>query len=375
MTARAQPVVSVVVPMLDEMGFIEACLAGFARQTYPLELLDVIVVDGGSSDGSRRYVDDLAADLETVTGGEGWLRVIDNPDRRAAAAFNRGLEAARGDVLCLFSAHGIADERFVAQSVEALETSGAVGVGGRLDHQGLDGAGNAVGLAMVSPVGMASPFRYATTRRDVDTIGHPAYWREALVEIGGFDETLERNSDYELNWRLRERGHRLVFEPSIVTTYRPRGSLTALARQFWWYGRWKERVIRRHPGSLKPRHLVAPAAVAGLALAPVLGRSRLGRVGLAAAAASYAGLMVAGVVQARPQDHDADLAVLAACFPVMHVAWGAGFLTSVLEDAAHVLRGVESPGSSAPDATGGMSECTTADGPRGRWTRNDDDGA
>jgi len=331
------PVVSVVVPMLNEIDFIGTCLDGFAAQTYPLDRLDVIVVDGGSADGSRPYVDERIHQLE-ASGSAPWLRVIENPDRRAAAAFNRGLEAARGEILCLFSAHGEADPQFIAHSVRALRDSAAVGVGGRLEHAGLDSAGNAVGLAMVSPVGMASPFRYATNRREVDTIGHPAYWRAALVEIGGFDETLERNSDYELNWRLRESGQTLLFEPSIVTTYRPRGSLTALAKQFWWYGRWKQRVIRRHPGSLRPRHLVAPTAVAGAVLSPLLVWSRPGRAVLAVAGLGYLAVVALGVTKAHPHDHDADPAVLAACFPVMHVSWGAGFLASLLEDTARVVR-------------------------------------
>jgi succinoglycan biosynthesis protein ExoA len=325
------PLVSVVVPMLDEIGAIEACLDSFEAQSYPHHRLDVIVVDGGSADGSRAYV-------ETRTAAAPWLRVVDNPQRRAASAFNRGLEAARGEVVCLFSAHGVADPEFVARSVEALSSSGAAGVGGRLEHEGVDPVARAVGLAMMSPVGMASPFRYATERRDVDTIGHPAYWRDALERVGGFDESLERNSDYEINWRLREGGDRLVFEPSIVTRYRPRGSVRGLARQFWWYGRWKERVVRRHPRSLRPRHLVPPAFVTAVGLVPVLVRTRGGRRLVVAGAVLYGAVVAVGVVQAHPRRHDADPVVLAACFPVMHASWGAGFLASLAEDVARWRR-------------------------------------
>lgn len=319
------PVVTVVVPMLDEAGFIEACLEGFAAQTYPLDLLDVVVVDGGSTDGSRAFVDALALDHP-------WVRVVENPARKASAAFNAGVLAAKGDVVCLFSAHGVPDPDYVAASVAVLRDTGAAGVGGRYLHVGLDPTSSAVGLAMVSPFGMASPHRFAARRGEVDTISHPAYRRGALADVGPFDETLERNSDYELNFRLREQGATLVFDPAVVSIYRPRGSLRALGRQFWWYGRWKERVVRRHPGSLKARHLVAPAAVAGAAVAPVLLVARPGRRLVAVAAAAYAAMVAAAVVQARPAEHGASAPVLAACFPVMHGAWGAGFLTSLVED-------------------------------------------
>lgn len=325
MTGGWRPVVSVVIPMLDELGCIEECLDGFAAQTYPNELLDVVVVDGGSSDGSRPYV-------EGRVGREAWVRVIDNPDRKASSAFNRGVEAAKGDVVCLFSAHGVPDPVYVERSVDVLDETGAAGVGGRYLHVGHDSVSNAIGLAMVSPFGMASPHRFASGRCEVDTISHPAYRKEWLERTGPFDETLQRNSDYELNFRMRASGGKLVFDPSIESVYRPRATLKALGRQFWWYGRWKARVARRHPGSLRPRHLVAPAAAAGAALSPLLLAGRRTRPFAGLGLGAYAVLVAIATTRSRPRAHDADPLTLAAAFPVMHGAWGAGFLASVAED-------------------------------------------
>lgn len=318
------PLVSVCVPMRDEAGHIEACLDGFAAQTHPLERLEVIVVDGGSTDGSRQTVEARAIACS-------WIRIVDNPRRKAAAAFNRGLEAARGEVFCLFSAHGMPDRDYVARSVAVLAETGVTGVGGQYHHVGTDRTSNAVGRAMVSPVGMASSHRYATDRLVVDTISHPAYRTEDLAGVT-FDESLERNSDYDFNWRLRRAGRILLFDPSVESVYRPRPSLKALGRQFWWYGRWKERVIRRNPGSLEPRHLVAPTFAASLAAAPVLAAFPLGRRLLAAEAVGYAAVLTLGTVKARPRAHGASATTVAACFPVMHLSWGAGFLTSLVED-------------------------------------------
>jgi hypothetical protein len=216
-----------------------------------------------------------------------------------------------------------------------LGETGAAGVGGAYLHVGLGPVSTAIGLAMSSPFGMASPHRFRTSRGEVDTISHPAYRIESVLAVGGFDEGMERNEDYELNWRLRQQGARLVFDPSISSTYRPRQSLVRLGRQFWWYGWWKARVARQHRGSLRPRHVVPPVAVAVAALAPALARARSGRMALGLAATGYGGLVCAAVARVRPRSHGASGLVMAAAFPTMHAAWGAGFAASFLRTALH----------------------------------------
>ena len=319
-----KPVVTIVVPMLNEAGFIEACLEGFSAQTWPAELLDVVVVDGGSTDGSRTTVESWAA-------SHPWVGVIDNANRCAAAAFNRGIEVARGEVLCLFSSHGVPAEDYVERSVEVLHDSGAVGVGGAYLHVGLDPRSSAIGLAMVSPFGMASPHRSATHRIEVDTISHPAYVLEALRDAGPFDESMLRNEDYEMNWRLRERGGSLVVDPLISSIYRPRGTIRALGRQFFWYGRFKARMLRDHPRSVQPRHLVPPAAVLGAVAAPWLLGSRRTRPIVLVGFVGYLAVLAAALRRAHPRDHDASPAAFVAALPVMHASWGVGLFAGVIE--------------------------------------------
>ncbi|MCX7620278.1 MAG: glycosyltransferase family 2 protein [Acidimicrobiales bacterium] len=319
------PMVSIIVPMYNERNTIDACLRSFARQRWPLQRLELIVVDGGSTDGSRELVDEWVRN-------HNWVRLVENPDRKAAAAFNRGVSAATGEVICLFSAHGEADPSYVEASVRALRDSGAAGVGGRYLNEGTEPVSRAIGLAMMSPFGMASPHRYAQRRMEVDTISHPAYRSEALAEVGPFDETLERNSDYDLNFRVRQRGMRLVFDPSIVSVYRPRRSLTALARQFWWYGRWKARVVERHPRSLRPRHLAPPAFVVGAVASAPIARHPLGRRVVLTAYGSYVALLACAALRAKPWRHNASTVAFVVALPVMHFSWGAGFVRSLLGD-------------------------------------------
>ncbi len=313
--------VSVVIPLLNEADAVERCVRAFDDQDYPEHLIEVLVVDGGSIDGSRDRIRQLSADRP-------WLRLIDNPDGRAAAAFNRGIEASTGDVICLVGAHSQVGSDYVRRSVDALAQSGAGGVGGQLRHSGTDRASRAIGLAMVSRFGMASPFRYAAERRLVDTIGHPAYRRDAVEDTGAFDESLNRNSDYEFNYRMRLCGHDLLFDPEIVTSYHPRGSLSDLGRQFFHYGIGKARVLRRHPGSLQVRHLAPPAFALFTFAVPFLMLSKAGRRLTAVGVAAYTVGLTLALRSDRPWEEGASTAVFVAAFPTMHLSWGLGLLWS-----------------------------------------------
>lgn len=334
----ALPQVSVIIPMLNELDHIGPCVQGFLDQTYPGDLIEVLVVDGGSTDGSREIVLALAAECPRI-------RLLDNPRRLAAAAANIGLANASGDVLCYLSAHGVPAPDYVEHSVRLLEETGAVGVGGRYEHEGTDRRSRAIGWAMASPFGMASPHRSSDERVDVDTISHPTFRKGPMVAAGGYDETLLRNEDYEFNYRLRQNGGRLVFCPEISSVYRPRGSLQALGRQFFAYGRWKATVMRRHPRSVQARHLVPPAAVAGGIVLAAAAATGHGRRVAATGLLGYAALVVAATIRSRPGRRDGSPVVFAAALPTMHACWGAGVLVGLVKDLA---RGVERSEPPAP---------------------------
>lgn len=317
------PFVSVIVPTYNEKGFVGPCIEGFQNQSYPPDRFEILVVDGMSADGSRDEVLALAALDPRV-------RLIDNPRRVAAAAANEGIRHAQGDVLCFLSAHGVPHTDYVASSVRVLLETGAGGVGGKYLHVGLDRVSRAIGLAMSSPFGMASPHRVSSAQREADTISHPTFIRQVFDAVGGYDETLSRNEDYELNYRVRQAGFRLVFSPEISSVYRPRSSLKALARQFYAYGHGKAEVMRRHPRSVQARHLVPPVAALGAALTPVLVLAPPTRRLVAAGAGVYALLVSLAIGRERPSCHEASTAVFALALPVMHATWGAGVVIGLL---------------------------------------------
>jgi glycosyltransferase involved in cell wall biosynthesis len=308
------PLVSVVVPALNEAAHIEDCVTSILAQEIDGEL-ELIVVDGRSNDAT--------AELARARGA----RVIANPERTTPNALNYGLAAARAPVLLRFDAHSEMGPGYIAACLRALrEENGAVNVGGWCEVRGRGSWGRAVAGALASPVGVGNPRLWRrpdrAARRDVETVPFGCFPTEALQRLGGWRRDLVRNQDFELNHRLRAAGGRIVFDPDVWFVYRPRESLAALWRQYRQFGAWKAIVLAAAPRSLRPRQLAplgllvtAPAALGGPARRPA-------RVLLAA----YA-LVVTGEAARLRNWRVAPVLV------TIHVAWASGFVDSATRQA------------------------------------------
>lgn len=319
MTAEnAPPLVSVIMAVRNEAAYLEETLDSVFAQDYPGEM-EVIAADGGSDDGTREI-------LERRAEREPRLRVVDNPDRSAAAGLNRALAAGRGEVVVRCDGRSRLPADYVRLATAILAETGAANVGGRQEARGDSPLTEAAAIALTSPFGMGpSRFRYGTRPGPADTVYLGAFRRSALREAGGFDPQLDRNQDYELNYRLRRAGGTVWFDPRLRAAYLPRRTLGGLWRQFFDYGRGKRAVLRRHPRSLALRQLAPPLLAAGLlasALLPFFG------AGWRAAALPglYIGFLAvtAGVETVRRRTRRGWL--LPVVWAVMHVGWGTGFL-------------------------------------------------
>ena len=321
-----RPPVSVIVPARDAEATLPAALASILGQDYAGDV-EVIVADGSASAATREL---LASRFPEV-------RRVANPERGTAAGLNRALAAARHPVIARCDAHSVLAPGYLARAVDTLERTGAANVGGRQLAAGSTAFERAVALATRHPLGTGAPrYRVGGRPGPVDTVFLGVFRRETLLNVGGWDETLQRNEDYELNWRLRARGGTVWFDPDLVTAYRPRGTFRALARQYFDYGRWKAVVLARHPRSWRARQLAAPLLVASLALSPpLLAAAALlpgpaAAPGLAAAGAAapltYATALL-GASAAIGFRHPGRAALLVpAVAATIHLAWGAGFL-------------------------------------------------
>lgn len=317
------PMVTLVVAMRNEEASIEACLRSIGGQDYDPARLEVLVVDGASSDRSA----EVAAGI--VTGHSTW-RLVDNPRRIQAVAWNMGIEMASGAVIGIVSGHAELAPDYVRQAVETLGRTGAALVGGPVTPLADGPMPEAIGAAISSPFGVGGArHHYAETETETDTV-FMALGPRWLYRAFRFDEEMVRNQDDELSYRVIDAGYRIICNPAIRSHYRVRSSIGGLSRQYWAYGFWKVRVLNKHPRRAKPRHLLPSLAVASLAVVlPLAGKSPHARKVIVFGALPYAALDVAlAVGHGRRHGGRSGLA-LAIAFPTMHASYGAGFLWGV----------------------------------------------
>lgn len=315
------PLVTVIIPMYNERNYISACLKTLVEQDYGRDALEVLVVDGMSSDGSRAIVLEWSQRYRHI-------RLLDNPKRVTPAGVNVGVRAARGDVIIRVDAHSFVAPDFVRRSIECLQRSGADCVGGPLQYVGESFMATAISVAMASPFGVGNAlFRYSRKEQFVDTVAFGAYRKEVFDRVGLLDENLATNEDYDLNYRIRKAGGKIFLSPTIRSFYHNRASLPGLWEQYFRYGFWKVRMLCKYPESIAPRQVIPPAFVLSLLLTLLLGAlfREFAYLFLAIIATYLTCSLVTSVLIASRRGWR-YLPFLPLAFVCLHVGWGTGFL-------------------------------------------------
>lgn len=297
------PTVSVIIPAKDAAEALPHALESIAAQTYQ-NIIEIVVA---------------AADAATSDAAIG-SQVVENPSGSTSVGLNQAIKASSGDVIVRCDAHAVLPEAYVERAVETLLRTGAENVGGMQVPIGETFWERAIAAAMTSRLGAGDArYRLGGSEGPVETVYLGAFRHEALERLGGFDESFVRTQDYELNHRIIESGGVVWFDPQLTVEYRPRGSLRALARQYYEYGVAKRQFGRRHQGSLRWRQLLPPLFVVGLAGSILL--SIWWPLALLAPAGYLVVVLTAGVAtRVSPLR-------TAAAIVTMHVSWGIGFLS------------------------------------------------
>ncbi len=327
------PHVSVIIPCYNEQATIALLLQALYDQTFPRSEMEVLIADGQSSDDTRKVIALFQSEHPDFD-----IRIIDNLKRNIPAGLNAALAAAAGDIVIRLDAHSVPASDYVEHCVYDLEKGFGSNVGGVWEIQ--PGAATftarAIAEAAAHPLGVGDAvYRYADRPGEVDTVPFGCFFREYLINIGGYDETLLSNEDYELNTRIRGQGGKVYLDPVIRSVYFARPTLAGLAKQYFRYGFWKLRMLKRYAASLRWRQALPPIFT-GSILILLIGAlfSSLARILLLIELAMYFVTLMAGSISIGRKKHDLRFIIgIPMSIAVMHFSWGAGFLWSLIKSA------------------------------------------
>lgn len=310
----SSPRVTILLPVLNEATFIDACLRSLSAQDYQGEV-EVIVADGGSDDHTLDLVEHWGTDLPL-------LRVIDNAERVQSHGLNRSADEATGEILLRADAHTTYAPDYVRRSVEILLDTGATAVGGVQVASGRGSFGRAVAQAMGTPLAVGpARFRHAVERGEADSVYLGAVRKSDWERLGGWRTLPSRVAeDADLYFRWKAEGARILVEPRIASSYFPRETVWGLWGQFFRYGLGKADMLYVNGRWPSWRPAAPLALVVGLLTTLVLAFT-WSPWPLAALALLWLGAL--GVAaRGRP------LVIVAAA--VMHLAYGVGLMRGLL---------------------------------------------
>lgn len=320
------PVVSIVIPCFNEEKFIGKCLNSMLKQDYPKNKLEILVVDGMSTDKTK----DILNDYKEKHG----IKTLENQKKITSTALNIGIKESTGEIIIIFGAHAFAKENFVSKNVEFLFEKKVDCVGGVIKSIGENYWGKVISLVMSSPFGVGNAlFRYTKEAKYVDTVAFGAYRREVFKKVGLFDERFVFGQDAEFNFRLSKIGGKIFLSPEIESYYYVRSSIIKLWRQYFRYGRSKSTMAKRHKKIISIRSLVPTFFLLTLFLSGILGIFLKPFLFLFSAVFfSYLLLNIIFSLKISLNAGFKYLFSLILSFFILHFSYGLGFLRGIFSD-------------------------------------------
>ena len=330
------PGVSYVMPVLNESLYIENAILTVLGQDYAGDK-ELILALGPSNDGTTEIVERLAAtDPRILT--------VHNPETDIPVGLNLAIAASSHRIIVRVDAHSELEPGYTTRAIETLDRTGAANVGGIMRARGKTPFQTAAARGYNSKFGLGGArYHGGTDEGPAESAYLGVFRRDVLEAVGGFDETLRRGEDWELNLRIRAAGHTVWFDPELAVTYWPRENWNKLARQFAATGTWRGELVRRYGGRNPWRFFVPPLLVINVALALVVGVLQVtgvlnGWLGLVASAiylgpAAYVLLVFWLAFVADRGSNWRDRWFFTLVLPTMHLCWGTGFIIGLVRGA------------------------------------------
>jgi len=319
--------VSIVIPCRNEEAYIEKVLNNILNQDYQ-DPIEIIIVDGMSTDRTISIIEAFKKSHQAN------IKIIPNAKINIPTALNLGIDAAQGQIIIRMDGHAVPSHDYIRIAVEVLLSTKHAVVGGIcLSRPGNDSIkAKTISKAISHPFGVGnSVFRIASDKmppRFVETVPFGCFTKELWERMGGYDENLLTNEDYDFNYRVRQSGEKVYLDPRLKTIYFGRPDFKSLAKQYYRYGTWKMRMLKKYPVSMRIRHFIPPFFIASLLFFLLMGLiiHSLFYIFLIELIFYFIAIFIASIHACKDSTNLSEMLMLPIAFMVMHFSWGGGML-------------------------------------------------
>ena len=314
--------VSILIPSFNEADYIAQTLNSLLDSSYPKSFYEIIIIDGGSTDGTKAIVSNIIKYNKNI-------KIFDNPKKIQSAGLNIGIKKSRGSILIRADAHAIYDKEFIYESVKLLMSNNFQNVGPFQKSVGEGILSQSIAMAMNSFFGLGNAkYRLSDNYiENVKSVWLGAWFKEKLIEINGFDESLKIAEDFDLNYRLRIDGGEIVASNKIKATYIVRKSIKDLFVQFYKYGFWKTKFLLNYPKEIQIRWFAPPVLVISLICTVIMSFIYNYMLFLPLL---YITFISIGVLINFDIRKILSSLLLIIIYPTLHFSWGIGFLIGLI---------------------------------------------
>ena len=322
------PMVSFIMPVLNEEKTIQKCLDSLFSLEYPAEKIEVVIARGPSKDTTNALLEEYAKNKKNIV-------LLDNPTGNTSIGRNICITHATGEMIMNYSGHVIAEKNLLVELAVRLQNLPAevVAVGcSNLSPGKQNFVGEVSGAAFLSFMGGRNFFSQNAVfpeERYTDHLSFSCYRKEVVEKVGGFDPVFWCGQDYELDIRLRKAGYKILYTPKTRVYHFKRDSVRSLWRQMYRYGIARANMVKKHPDTLKFFHLLGPGFILGGVLVVLL--TLLGVLPLWVIPCLVVAYLLMSLVSTLQVTRKPSVVVSSVLFYLLiHVGYGAGFLRGIV---------------------------------------------
>jgi succinoglycan biosynthesis protein ExoA len=306
-------VISIILPTLNEANYLRPLVENLLKSKSLIS--EIFICDAGSSDGTIAIIQELSSQYPMVN-------YFENKRKFVSFAFNDVYPLTTGKYMALLGSHALYPLHYLENGLQYLESGEADVVGGPLNQQGYGENGKAIALAMSSKFGVGdTEFRTSRKKQYVNSVAFAIYRKDMLQKIGLLDESLKRNQDDELHYRIKANGFKILMVPEMECTYYVRDSFAKLFNQYFEYGLYKPLVLKKVTQAIRIRHLIPALFVAYLVALPLF----IIWIGASACVPLLLYVILAFIVSFKATSNLVPIIKVIYAILILHLSYGSGF--------------------------------------------------